>query len=225
MFMNIIQFDITETDLVRAVEKALKVDFIDNLRDRASFVKLDSKIRGYLGEIGTTRFLTSNGISVIETDKLESQSNEDKDILVHNGFRDIVLEVKTSLIPDTWGTLQETLKKADIKIIKRESNYRDIKADFHLQIYFDQCRKKRDEFLKSIPGSPLDYSVDEIIEIMRLRELTQVFVAWVSKTDLIAFLDTQRIKTWHFMYRDFWRCPLSLSKEPTLLINTIKSYC
>ena len=202
----------------------MSVDFIDNLRDRATFVKLDSKIRGYLGEIGVNRFLTANGITILETDSYDSQSSEDKDILVQNDFRQCVLEIKTSLIPDVWGTLEEVLKRADIKIIKRESDYHFIKADFHLQIYFNQYRKKRDEFLKNIPGSPLNYNLNEIIEVMELKELKQMFVAWVSKTDLIAYLDKQVIKTWHFMYRDFWKCPLTLSKDPRLLIDTIKNY-
>lgn len=221
---NVIQFEITDNDLQLAVEKALRVDFIDNLRDRATFVKLDSKIRGYLGEIGMNRFLTTNGITVLETDRYEAQSNEDKDVLVQNDFRQCVLEIKTSLIPDVWGTLEEVLKRADIKIIKRENDYHYIKADFHLQIYFNQCRKKRDEFLKTIAGSPVNYNVSEIIEVMNLRELKQVFVAWVSKTDLIAYLDRQVVKTWNFMYRDFWKCPLTLSKEPNLLIDAIKNY-
>ena len=221
---KIIGFDITDEDLEWAVEKALKVDFIDNLRERATFVKLDSKIRGYLGEICTSRFLTTNGIKILGTDQYQSEDNEDKDILVQNNFREIILEIKTSLIPDVWKTLDEVLKRADIKIIRRETDYHEIRADFHLQIYFNQYRKRRDDFLRSISGSPHDYSLSEIIDVMKLRTLRQVFVAWMSKPDLIAFLDEQAVKTWHYKLREFWRCPISISKEPALLIDAIKTY-
>lgn len=221
---NKILFEISEQDLIAAVTKAMQIDFVDNLRQRATFVKLDSKIRGCLGEIGMNRFLTENGIDIIGTDTYEKENGEDKDILVRNRYGQFVIEVKTSLIPDKWRTLNEVMKNADIKIIKRENDYHDIKADFHAQIYFNQWRKQRDTYLKSLFGSPADYSVCQIIDIMKLKELRQVFVAWRSKKDLIAYLDTQKVKTWHYSYRYFWRCPLAESKEPRLLADAVKEY-
>lgn len=219
---DIVEMKITDKDLYSALEKALNMDFIDNLRHRESFVQLDSKIRGYLGEIAIKKFLEKSPLTIAHSDYYEKGSNEDVDIYINNqNTKNIKVEIKTSLIPDVWKTLQSVVDNADIKIIKREKNYRDIKASFHIQIYFNFYRKKRDEELKRINGKPKDYSKEDLINIMKLNKLKNVFVAWIDKKSLIEYLDTQKNKCWEYGYRQFWHCPLKIAKAPKELITAL----
>ncbi|GHV03159.1 hypothetical protein FACS1894211_15660 [Clostridia bacterium] len=224
---NRVQFTISDEELRQALQKALKSNFLDNLRDRNPFVKLDSAIRGNLGEICFSKWLTQNGIEVAASNQMNDGSDIDIDFSFNNETtKDIRLELKTSLIPDVWKTLDEVMQKADIKIIKRpgESVASDIKSDFHAQIYFNRLTKQRDAFLKAIKGVPTDYSEDSLLSVMDLSSLRQAFVAWIDKPTLVAWLNLQTQKTWQFSFRNFWRCPLHMAKEPTLLPDAIRNY-
>ena len=200
---DFLKVNICYEDLEQALVLSLEKSFMDNLRRRNPFVQLDSKVRGYLGEFAIRKIIERSGnLSILKTDFVSSDSFEDKDIVIKNNYSDdIILEIKTSLLPDVWRSLDALLQYADIKIIKREYSYRDIRADFHIQIYFHFFRKERDTYLSSIPGTPDDYSIDELIQIMKLNELTESFVAWIDKPTLISNLDRSKYKTWHFGYR------------------------
>ena len=84
---DIIEMQITNEDLNLALEKALNVSFIDNLRHRESFVQLDSKIRGYLGEIAIKKLITNTPLSIVYSDYYEKGSNEDIDLFVNNSHK------------------------------------------------------------------------------------------------------------------------------------------
>ena len=166
---NIINVEINKRDLEQAILHSLNTSFIDNLRKRNKFVAFDSKIRGFLGEIAITKLLIDSGIKINGIDKLNEGENEDIDIFISNQFSpNIKIEIKTSLFPDKWKTLDELIENADIKIIKREKSFYDIKADVYVQIYYNFYRQERDDFLKSLPGDPVNYSVNELIELMNL---------------------------------------------------------
>lgn len=222
-FMNIV---IDHEDLQQAVVLSLERNFLDNLRQRSPFVQLDSKIRGYLGEFAIRRLIGQNqSISILDTDYISVDSYEDKDIVVENEYSsNIVLEIKTSLFPDTWRTLDALLENADIKIIKREHSYFDIRADFHIQIYFHFYRKERERYLLTLRGNPKDYSVDELIRLMRLTDLKESFAAWIDKPTLIENLESSPHKTWYFGYRDFWKCPLKSSNSPSDFMGCLELY-
>lgn len=223
---DFMKVDIEYDDLVKALSLSLDKSFLDNLRQRNAFVQLDSKVRGYLGEFAIRKLInTSNQLSILETDYVSNDSYEDKDVVLENKYSsDIVLEIKTSLMPDIWHSLDAILKNADIKIIKRERSYHDIRADFHIQIYFNFYRKERDTFLSALHGAPTDYSIDELIRLMKLENLREMFVAWIDKPTLIKNLDNTHCKTWHFGYRDFWKCPLKSSNRPCEFLKCLEQY-
>ena len=223
---DFMKVDIEYDDLVQAISLSLDKSFLDNLRQRNAFVQLDSKVRGYLGEFAIRKLInTSKHLSILEADYVPNDSYEDKDIVVENKHSsDIILEIKTSLMPDIWHSLDAILKNADIKIIKREQSYKNIRADFHVQVYFNFYRKERDKFLSELPGVPDNYTIEKLIEIMRLEKLRELFVAWIDKPTLIKNLDGMACKTWHFGYRDFWKCPLRLANPPSEFINVLESY-
>ena len=107
--------------------------FIDNLRMRNTFVQFDSKVRGYLGEITVKKLLQDSDIEIANCDEYVDGSNEDIDIKLRtSNADDLIVEIKTSLIPDKWKTIQNTIKYADIKIIKREDEFYDIKAEIYI---------------------------------------------------------------------------------------------
>ena len=209
------KFSFTREDLIAAIKHARQEKFIDNLRDRNVFVAFDSKIRGYLGEISMSKYFNDNNIVVSSVDRMEDGDSMDLDFAVlGKNNKELRIECKTSLIPDAWVNLEEVIKNGDIKIIKREQYYQDIPIDIHVQIYFNQFRRSRDSFLSSIVGKPEDYSDDELIEKMKLDSLREVFIAWMDRASLNDFLSHQKYKIWKFGYRQFWRCPLQISKPP-----------
>ena len=223
---DFMKVEIDYADLQQAVVLSLEKNFLDNLRQRNPFVQLDSKIRGYLGEFAIRKLIgQSKSISILKTDYISDGSYEDKDIVVENEYSsNIILEIKTSLFPDTWRTLDALLENADIKIIKRERSYFDIRADFHIQIYFNFYRKERDRYLLTLRGNPEDCSVDELIRLMKLTDLRVSFVAWIDKPTLIKNLESSTHKTWYFGYRDFWKCPLKSSNSPSDFIKCLELY-
>ena len=210
-----LKFSFTRDDLVAAIAHARNENFIDNLRDRNIFVAFDSKIRGYLGEISISKYFKENGIVVSSVDRMEDGDSMDLDFaVIGKNNRELRIECKTSLIPDAWANLEEVIKNGDIKIIKREQYFYQVPIDIHVQIYFNQFRRARDNFLSSIEGKPDDYTDDELIQKMKLDSLREVFIAWMDKESLDEFLRHQKYKTWKFGYRQFWRCPLQISKPP-----------
>ena len=212
-------------DLIEAIEHAKSIVLIDNLRNRHPFVQFDSKIRGYLGEICFVKWLKENGVDVEEVNNSSEENCEDVDVFVSNCFKqNIIIEIKTSLIPDIWATMDNVIQNADIKIIKRESSPLENRADFYVQIYFNFLRKERDEFLKSLSGNPLDYSTQELIKIMNLDKLKEFFVAWMDFNNLNANLSEIKYKWWSYGMRKFWKCPLYSSFLPETFIENLKIY-
>ena len=224
--MRILQFEITEDDIYEAVSFAFDTHYIDNLRHRNIFVKLDSCIRGFLGECSFRRWLEDNGVVITSSNMTSDGSSIDSDLVYTNEFdQEIVIEIKTSLIPDVWRDLATTLERADIKIIKREWRFEDTHGDFHVQIYFNFLTKQRDDYLSSLDIELNNIRVDELVKIMKLRDYKQAFVAWTDKKSLSKFLNNEAQKTWRFGMREFWRCPIDqVSKEPEQFIPALKKY-
>jgi len=225
--MKLIKLDITKEDITSALKKAKTQSFLDNLRERNQFVKLDSKIRGYLGEICIKRWFNENEIEFQDTKFEDVDGNIDIDLLFKNSFsEEIIIEIKTSLIPDNWKNIEKTMQRADIKIIKRtEKSVENVHADFHVQIYFNFLRKERDSFLKTISGNINNYNDEDLIKIMNLNNYEQLFVSWVDKKSLIKYINSVEDKTWSFGFRNFWKCPINeIGNEPFDIIKALKNY-
>ncbi len=225
-YSDIIKIDLTSDEIFEAVKQARSQTFIDNLRERNEFVALDSKIRGYMGEIYLKKLFLLNNIKVSRTRHKDEGLGVDIDIVVETiGGKSLIVECKTSLVPDFYKTIQACISKCDIKIIKREKEFTSIPIDIHIQIYFDQLTNERDTKLSQISGHIDDYSDEQIIELLNLKELDGFFVAWIDKDSLNNYLssfneDKERI--WGFGYRTFWKCPLSLSRAPKELFQYLK---
>lgn len=215
--------DLTSNEIIEAVRHARRETFIDNLRERNEFVALDSKIRGYMGEIYLKKLFLLNNIRVSNINHKENRFGTDIDIeIITIGGKSLKVECKTSLVPDYYKTIQGCISKCDIKIIQRENDFVNIPIDIHIQIYFDELTNKRDAKLSQIPGHIGDYSDEQIIELLRLKELDGFFVAWIDRKSLNRYLSSFREykdRIWSFGYRKFWKCPLSLSYAPKELIQ------
>lgn len=219
-------YDITTSDIRIAVSKALENTFIDNLRIRHPLVKLDSKIRGYLGELLILRVLSEINVEVVGTGDSE-EDDTDIDITINSNHEDnIKIEVKTSLIPDSWKTLENVVKNGDIKIIKRESQCTDIMSDIHVQIYYNLLTNQRDNYLKSIEEDITDLSIDDLIELLKLEQLRQAFVAWIDKKTLVSQLNLlpRNQQIWRFSFREFWNCKISNARTFEEFTNILPNY-
>lgn len=225
-YCDIIKMDLTLDEIFEAVKHARSQTFIDNLRERNEFVALDSKIRGYMGEIYLKKLFFLNNITVLRASHKDDGLGVDVDMEVEtSGGKSLIVECKTSLVPDCYKTIQNCISRCDIKIIKRENNFTSIPVDIHIQIYFDQCRKIRDTELCQIPGHVSDYSDEQIIELFNLEELDGFFVAWMDKNSLNSYLSSfieYRERIWSFGYRTFWKCPLYMSYAPKELFQYLK---
>lgn len=222
-YVDILKISLTETELLKAVDHAKEEHFLNNLRERNEFVAFDSKVRGYIGEIFLKNLLEKGGVKILGIDYTVDGGETDIDIQILRRYKKTTIECKTSLIPDVYGTLQTCIKKCDIKIIRREKHYSYIPIDIHVQIYFNELRKIRDNRISAINGSVNDYTSKELVNLLGLKELDGYFVAWMDKMSLSNYLDNLQMyeRVWKFGYRQFWKCPLKISKKPSDLI----SYC
>lgn len=215
-------FNISNEELNEAINHARREQFIDNLRVRNIFVQLDSKVRGYLGEIKMNQFFAENSINVLGVDAIDNEDAIDRDFVIQMfDGSSAIIECKTSLVPDIWTTIDDVIEKGDIKIIKREQDYHDIPIDIHVQIYFNQYRRKRDSMLSQLQGTPEDYTNEELINLMGLSSLRQSFFAWMDRESLNSYLKNSPQKTWSYGMRQFWSCPLKYSKKATDLARFI----
>ena len=226
-YSDIVKISLSYDELIEAIRHAKKEHFIDNLRNRSEFVAFDSKVRGYIGEIFLRDLFNKSNIIILRTDYEEDGVETDIDIEVKNANnRTFKIECKTSLVPDVYGSINACINKCDIKIIRREKHFTQIPIDIHVQIYFDELRKVRDERLSKIPNHVSNYSDGQLLTLLNLASLDGYFVAWTDKSSLNSYLDGLDMyeRIWKFGFRQFWKCPLLLSKAPVELVKYINNY-
>lgn len=220
---------LTDDEIKSVMEKARKQLFIskrDNLRERHANIQYDCILRGYIGEFAITKWMNEQGIFFDKANYREDGENIDIDFL----YKGKNIELKTSLIPDTDFTLDNAIANRDIKLIKREEGIENLKGDVHLQIFFNQRRIAKDEWLA---GRIIDIEqacMDELFDKMLARcyRNTAYFVAWMDKPTLIENLINlpPSEQTWSFKdsKRQFWNCKAINSKKPIDLPQFLKSF-
>lgn len=221
---------ITKQQILYCIGKALQLDFTDNLRDRHPLVKFDSHLRGIIGELAISNWLQMHGIKPDFKNQLNSSNNIDVDLAfsIENSSKILSVEVKTSLIPDKDQTLSKAIFHRDIKLIKRgDKTIEDLEADVHLQIFFNQKAKAKDNWLKQQNVSLSINNLDDLYyKLAAYRYLNDVFfVGWISKNQLLT-LHQPNEKTWTFKKsrRVFWRCNIYRdAQKPSALINFLKT--
>lgn len=218
---------VTDDEIKSVMEKARKQLFIskrDNLRNRHANIQYDCILRGYIGEYAITKWMNKQGVFFDQSNYRADGENIDVDFL----YKGKNIELKTSLIPDTDSTLENAIANRDIKLIKREEEIDSLRGDIHLQIFFDQRRLAKDEWLASriidIEGAGIDELFDKMLA--RCYRNTAYFVAWIDKPTLInniKGLDAGE-QTWSFKnsQREFWNCKVIHSNKPLELADYLK---
>ena len=217
---DIIQIVLTKQEVLECIGKAINEKYLDNLRDRSPNVQFDCKLRGSVGELAMRKWLTSNGISIQATNIMRDGYNIDIDFLIAGKN----LELKTSLIPDRDRTLRNVINKRDIKIIRRsDQSIEQLKGDVHLQIYFKQRTKAKDDWLNkqkiNLKSKDLEYLYSAFRADAYLN--TTYFVAWIDKETLVKKINSikeDRLRYWSFngSLRQFWKCSLKDDCKPPL---------
>jgi hypothetical protein len=227
-YNDLVKLPVTETDVKQALVQSMQHQFTDNLRYRPRTVQLDCKIRGYLGEIAIKNWFATKGIHFSQTNYIDDGSDMDIDLAYNANGVIHSLEIKTSLVPDFYRTLQNSLTRCDVKLIKRTNQIEQFKGDIHLQIYFDFLRKERDTWLgtKTPNWTDLD-SIYHHLELNKYIENTY-FVGWIDRPTLVNNINALPLnsKTWTFpnAQKDFWKCNIqNSSKQPNEIIGFIKS--
>jgi len=223
---------ISNNDLQKSIEKAFmhETNTFVNMRSRNLWIQLDEKIRGGLGEIAIWNLLKNNKINVIQSNVISNKFEIDKDIVVSINNKEILIEIKTSLMPDCWPTMNDVISNADIKIYKYENDYHYVKHDVYVQIYFENLkRKERDIFLTKINDkyeNPKKYSPEEIVRILQLENLKEVFIKYTTKKQLIKYLDSvdPKYRTWNCWKKTYWKCPLKFSQDANTFIECIQNW-
>jgi hypothetical protein len=222
-FNQRLKLEVNKNDVLEAIIKAKSNLFVDNLRDRHPNVQFDSKLRGYIGEICLKKWFLDNNIII----DLFGYTEEGGSIDVDFKYRNLDIELKTSLIPDIDNNLENTFNKRDIKIIKRENKIENLKGDVHIQIYYEHKRKKKDNWLKKQVINLKSNEDDLYQKFLGNRYLNETFLfGWIDKSTLIDRINLlpNNKKTWSYKKRQFWVCPLSNSKPPQELIKHLKNY-
>jgi hypothetical protein len=210
---------VTEQQIYDAIEQARQQLFIDNLRNRSLNVALDSKIRGYIGEIAVKTWFAERGIQFSSTNKLNRKSNMDVDFLYKGKSHSLEIELKTSLVPDQDRNIETAICQRDIKLIRRgNENIEDLKSDLHIQLFFNQRRAAKDEWLERLPPINSQNSIPEIYERLAcFRYLNDTYlIAWIDKHTLINQINKKPafLKKWSYGQRQFWTCSIEREAKP-----------
>ena len=221
---DIIQINLTKQEIIECLQKAVNHKFIDNLRNRHPNVQFDCKLRGYVGEYAIRKWFNTNGITIEATDYLKDGDNIDIDFLVKGR----IIELKTSLMPDNDKSFADVINNRDIKLIKRgQQSINELKGDIHMQIYFNQKTKAKDNWLK-MQDINLTNDTEYLYTKFRADAYlnTTMLVAWIDKGTLINYIDTLPEGKQHWTFagsqREFWKCPLSKCRQPIEIIQYLK---
>lgn len=225
---NPIQIKLSRHEVTTALEQALSQNFIDNLRKRHPNVALDSKLRGYVGELAFKKWAKQKGIIFKKSNIKDYSSGMDIDFIYERKNQSrLNIELKTSLIPDVDRDLIELMKRRDIKLIRRQSkSIEELDGDVHVQIIFKQLRLRKDDWLKK-QNINLNSSIATIYDqLAAFRYEADCFlVGWIDKDTLVQQLNAKSefLKNWKYGKREFWICNLQKeAKEPELLISYLK---
>lgn len=228
-----VNIPLTKKEVLSCLEKALQQNFIDNLRHRHPNVALDSKLRGYVGELAFRKWMKQQGIEFSDSNQQDHSSGMDIDFIFETQSKKLELELKTSMLPDADGTIACTMQRRDIKLIKRGiQEIENLKSDIHVQIIFKQLRIRKDEWLKKrkflLSSSTSDTEVEKIYqEFAAFRYETDTFlVGWIDKPTLIKQITNKPIhmQKWKYGMREFWTCNISNeAKRPIDLVEYLNA--
>lgn len=210
---------VSEQQIYTAINQSKEQLFVDNLRNRSINVAFDSKIRGYIGEIALITWFEEKSITFSTTNQLNRKSNMDVDFLYQGKLKAYEIELKTSLIPDQDRTIEEAIYQRDLKLIRRgNDSIKQLKSDVHIQLFFNQRRAAKDQWLESQSPIKQDTNADEIYEQLAcFRYLTDTYlIGWIDKPTLIKQIENKstHLKTWKYGQREFWTCSLKSEIKP-----------
>jgi hypothetical protein len=225
---SVVHIPLTKKEILPALHTALQQNFIDNLRDRHPNITLDSKLRGYVGEIAFKKWAKSYEIEFIASNIKDHSSGMDIDFVVEVGSKSLNLELKTSLIPDVDRDLIEMINRRDIKLIRRkDKTIEGLDGDIHVQIAFKQLRLRKDDWLTK-QAIRFDSNIEEIYtKLAAFRYETDTFLmGWIDKPALVKQINEkpQHLQKWKYGMREFWCCNLKKdAKKPLSLIEYLKA--
>ena len=210
---------VSEQQIYTAINQAKEQLFANNLRNRSINVAFDSKIRGYIGEIALITWFEEKSITFSTTNQLNRKSNMDVDFLYQGKLKAYEIELKTSLIPDQDRTIEEAIYQRDLKLIRRgNDSIKQLESDVHIQLFFNQRRAAKDQWLESQSPIKQDTNADEIYEQLACyRYLTDTYlIGWIDKPTLIQQIENKstHLKTWKYGQREFWTCSLKSEIKP-----------
>ncbi len=225
---EIVDIPLSKEEILTALHTALQQNFIDNLRNRHPNVALDSKLRGYVGEIAFKKWAKSHNIEFKESNIKDYSSGMDIDFVYEVGSKRMEVELKTSLIPHVDQDLLEMMNRRDIKLIRRKyKTIEGLDGDIHVQIAFKQLRLRKDDWLKK-QTIQFDSKLEEVYEqLAEFRYETDTFlIGWIDKAELIQQINEkpQHLQKWKYGMREFWCCNLERdAKEPLSLVTYLKT--
>ena len=218
---------LSDDEIKSMISKALEYFSIakrDNLRSRHINIQFDCLLRGYIGEYAMVKWLKQNGVILEVTNYISQDENIDIDFL----YKEKNIELKTSLVPDADCTIQQSVSVRDIKLIKREDDISDLRGDIHLQIFFNQRRKAKDDWLKKRTIDLTAKNIEEIFETLLARAYrnTVYFIGWIDKPALIEHINNlpEEQRTWTFpgSKRKFWNYKIADCNKPAELPAYLK---
>lgn len=221
-----IKLEVSKSEVLGIIDKAkanIRISSYENVRLRHMNVQFDCLLRGYIGEFAMWKFLASNGVVIDSVNHMPFDGGMDIDFVI-NGLH---VELKTSLVPDVDVDIRNVVSRRDIKILKRSSTIEGLRGDVHIQLYINQRRKAKDDFLV---GLDVDLSGDSsyLYDVLWCkRYLDSVyFVGWIDKGSLVERLNKLEAseREWSFSgsIRSFWKCPLRESRTPLEIIDFFK---
>lgn len=221
-----IRLEISKSEVLSIIDKAkanIKISSYENVRDRHINIQFDCLLRGYIGEYAMGKFFVSNGIIVDSVNHMPCIGGMDIDFVI-NGMS---VELKTSLVPDVDVDVKNVVNSRDIKLLKRSSTIEGLKGDVHIQLYINQRRKAKDDFLKNLEVDLMGDSLYLYNKLLCRGYLESVyFVGWIDKGSLVKRLNKVEAseREWSFSgsMMSFWKCSIRESRSPMEIVDFFK---
>ncbi len=228
-YSDSIRIMLTQSEIKYIISNILskkQISKVDNVRNRHKNIQFDCLLRGYCGEFAIIKYMLSNDILFDNINRKPYVDSIDIDF----SYKNINIELKTSLVPDFDKTIDVAISKRDIKLLRRgQAPIENFLGDVHIQIYIDMLRSENDTWLSSIEIDLESNDVDYIYNSFNAKSYMNniYFVGWIDKITLVSRLNQlpEDSRYWCLdnFKKCFWNCRIKESNKPADIIRYLQS--
>lgn len=226
------------------VVKKFSFTRLNSIKKRSPLELLDNLIQGDLAKNSLLWYLRRQRVCLFDYDEIRTDDfkEPDPDWDMCTTDERTFIEVKSSLPPDYLKKKKEKFSnrivdELDIKITGGNTRQKltppnQIKADIHLQIYYNADRLGKTSELNNYSKikKVLDEKPESVLNVIRFKERLSkpYFFGFCTRVEIEEYLEylekKDQPKTWEYEDCIYWRFPIHYSRNMHRLIELFKQY-